>query len=285
MSRRKIITNQKFGRLIAIKIDEERSTPQRTYWLCQCDCGNPKLISVYLYSLTSKKTKSCGCIKKEGIVYKKHGETSKDKNHKSRLYSIWDGMIQRCTNSKNTRYNDYGGRGIKICEEWMDFIKFKDWALNNNYKNHLTIDRVDNDSNYTPDNCRWVTSFIQARNKRDTLYVMYKNKKYGFCELLQEKQLSEYYKQIYTRIFDFNWSIEESIDIPIGIRRKEYSFIKAIETEFENKQSGYIILKKDFKKKHDISTQDFKYYIMKDNVKNILDNLNIKNETFRLVKF
>ena len=91
MSKIKNIKGMKFNKLTAIEIDKQKSTSGRTYWLCKCDCGNPNLVSVYLYHLTSEKIKSCGCIKKEGII--SHGDTVKDK--KTRLYTIWDGMLQR----------------------------------------------------------------------------------------------------------------------------------------------------------------------------------------------
>lgn len=135
---------------------------------------------------------------KDSCSYK-HGET------KTRLYQIWNMMRQRCENPKQHAFNDYGGRGIKVCCEWKDFETFRDWALSNNYNDNLTIDRINNDGNYCPENCRWTTIAKQARNRRSNRFITYKGethcinewceklkiKRYVLGNLLYQKHLSE----------------------------------------------------------------------------------------------
>ena len=154
------LIGQKFGRLTVLHNSGEKSNNGQIIWVCICICGHFK--SVPTSNLTSGNTKSCGCfkieqIKKANIGNKysyKHGDTKKGN---VRLYTIWSHMKERCTNKNNKKYKRYGGRGIEICNEWKNnFINFKKWALANDYKNNLTIDRIDNDGNYEPSNCQFI---------------------------------------------------------------------------------------------------------------------------------
>lgn len=131
---------------------------------CKCDCGNEKIIT--LNSLNNGSTHSCGCIR-----YTDNGVQHKCKE---RLYRIRQLMIQRCNNPKAPNYHNYGGRGITVCKEWEnDYFAFRNWALENGYEETLTLDRIDNDGNYEPSNCRWVSMKVQSNNKRDNLRITY----------------------------------------------------------------------------------------------------------------
>lgn len=151
------ITGQRFGRLIVIERDR---TKKATYWNCLCECGNK--ISVMGKYLRNGKTTSCGCYHKEMLSQrsKTHGLTGK------RLYRIWANMKNRCLNKNVNCFPYYGGRGIAICDEWLQFDNFMKWSLSNGYDEKLTLDRINNNGNYEPLNCRWVTMKEQCQNRR-----------------------------------------------------------------------------------------------------------------------
>lgn len=152
----------KFGRLTVTELDNN-TRGNGAYWICQCDCGNT--ISVRGHELRSGHTKSCGCLRyKTGHFPKK-------------LYASWVSMKARCNQKSASNWHLYGGRGIKVCDEWNDYIPFRDWALRNGWRDGLTIDRIDIDGNYEPSNCRWVDVITQNRNKRDNHLVSVYGKK------------------------------------------------------------------------------------------------------------
>ena len=153
------LTGRRFGMLLVLK--QEQNKGKRRMWLCRCDCGNLKVVSASHLLSTTYTTRSCGCLL--GESHKK----SKDK-----LYTVWANMKQRCTNPNNDSYKNYGGRGIEICDEWLNsFTTFYDWAIESGYdysadKGKCTLERIDVNGNYCPSNCCWADMKTQRRNQR-----------------------------------------------------------------------------------------------------------------------
>lgn len=176
MPKIKDLTGQRFGRL-TVKGFSQKDRHNKGHWVCQCDCGN--VVDVETHQLKSGKTKSCGCLKSEKTRerVKTHGDTG------SRLYWVWAAIIQRCTNPANAAYNNYGGRGIKVCEEWQNsFETFRDWALANGYRQGQTIDRQNNNGDYCPDNCRLADRKTQNNNKRNTKQIEFMGERHSVTE-------------------------------------------------------------------------------------------------------
>ena len=188
MSFKTDLTGLKFGLLTILKFVP--TDDAHSHWLCQCDCGNQKLIRGS--HIQSHHTISCGCLSAQ--THCKHGE------HKTRLYKIWEGMKNRCLNPNNKSYKNYGGRGITICAEWKNsFIAFRNWSVSNGYNENLSIDRIDVNGNYEPSNCRWADAKTQCRNRHNNILVEYNNKKLTLVEVSEETGINE--QLLYTRYY------------------------------------------------------------------------------------
>ena len=180
---------KRFGRLTVIKRVDDYIFPNgksTIRYLCRCDCGTEK--EVNRGHLSSGKILSCGCFHREqlGNMRRKHGKSG---YNRERLYTIWLNMKHRCYNPKNNHYKNYGARGITICDEWLeDYMAFRDWSYSHGYeekiresgRNDLTRDRIDNDGNYEPSNCRWVTNKENCLNKQNT---MSDEERYNICPI------------------------------------------------------------------------------------------------------
>ena len=168
------LTNMKFNHLTVISLAPDKTNKHGDrYWLCECDCENKTRKEIAENHLINGNTKSCGCILKESLIERWNGKTKKDiYPYYKQIYSTYDSMRKRCYNEKHDNYKRYGGRGIIICDEWLnDFMKFYNWAIENDYKEGLTIERIDYDGNYEPNNCKWATWEEQSYNKSNTLYI------------------------------------------------------------------------------------------------------------------
>lgn len=166
----KSLVGKKFGRLTIIDASSFASNHARLA-SCVCECG--KVAKVRVRLLITGNTKSCGCLKaeKNRSVFTKHGGS------KTKLYSVWLGIKERCIVTSNKSYKNYGGRGINICDEWIDYARFEKWAFSSGYTEGLTIERIDNNLGYYPENCTWAVRYEQNNNRRNNRIVTFKGQK------------------------------------------------------------------------------------------------------------
>ena len=191
----KDLCGERFGNLVVIRSAGSRNGLR--YWVCQCDCGNEKIVRGG--HLQAGNVSSCGC--KRGN--KKHGE------YKTRLYHIWVGMRARCRNPKDQQYDLYGGRGIAVCAEWNDYETFRQWAMSSGYAEHLTIDRINNDDGYNPQNCRWATPREQANNTRKTRLITYNGETHSVSEWARKLGMTQ--GTLSSRLNKCGWSAEDAL--------------------------------------------------------------------------
>lgn len=179
------LVGKRFG-MLTVTSRSKNNKSGKTTWNCKCDCG--KDITTLADSLHSGKTRSCGCYRK---ITCKQNSRHTHRMTGTRLWIIWGCMKSRCYYAKNIAYSSYGGRGIKICEEWKkNFISFHDWAVNNGYSDNLTIDRIDNNGNYEPSNCKWSTFEEQENNKSNTIYMTVNGETLPVCEWARKSGIS-----------------------------------------------------------------------------------------------
>lgn len=184
-------TGIKSGRLTVIGFDHKTPT-NHVYVKCKCECGNE--VVVRASCILRKTTQSCGCLKKD----KNREKSTKHGMFSTRIYQIWMGMKRRCYDKKIEAYKWYGGKGIKYDEDWECFENFYKWALENGYDDSLTIDRIDPNGNYCPENCRWISNKEQARNKTSNSVVEYNGEKHCLSEWAEIYGIN--YETLLTRI-------------------------------------------------------------------------------------
>ena len=170
------ITNEKFGRWTVLSVAR---TGKHIYLNCRCDCGTEKVVN--RETLHNGKSKSCGCLHRE--IVKKQKVNLKHGHSKTKLYAVWKTMRQRCKAKSGNNYLNYASRGIKVCSEWEDYETFLSWAITNGYQAGLEIDRINVDGNYCPENCRWVSHFINSDNRRSVFHYQHEGKIYNAKEL------------------------------------------------------------------------------------------------------
>lgn len=206
------LVGEKYGRLMVLEY-AHRNPRGKSMWKCRCDCGNTKV--VLGTHLTSGHTTSCGCYNEDIIKSRvaTHGMS------KTRLYNIWRVMRKRCGYENATNYENYGAKGIRVCDEWHDYSKFRDWAMSHGYSDNLTIDRVDNNKGYTPENCRWVDMKTQARNNSRNKLIMFRGETH--CMMDWAEILGINYRTLQQRLTTYGWSIEKAFTTPIHHRGNE----------------------------------------------------------------
>ena len=198
------LTGQKFGRLTVIELLPERNKVRNSIWRCKCDCGNEKLVTTAL--LNNGNTKSCGCIKIENPPRLIHGKAG------TSIYQKWHHMVLRCHNKDNKGYKDYGGRGITVCSRWKE-------SFSNFYEDMgdcpegKSLDRIDNNGPYSPENCRWATKETQQGNKRSNINVSIDGKE--MCLKAACRILNMDYNRVHARITKEKHSILEALTTPI----------------------------------------------------------------------
>lgn len=216
------LTGERFGNLTVIERGEVTASPsgaRRTHWLCKCDCGNYK--EVVSLDLRKGHTQSCGCLHNKlfGEISRRTWTTHA--GSKDRLFSIWHDMNGRCKNKNHSQFKNYGGRGIKVCDRWANsYENFREDALNAGYdetakRGECTIDRIDVNGDYAPNNVRWVSTKIQNNNTRRNHMITYKGKTQTLAQWAEEIGIKD--STLLERLRR-GWSIENAIEKPLGYR-------------------------------------------------------------------
>ena len=213
------LIGEKFGRL-TVESRFGTNKRKRATWKCLCDCGN--YVVAESNNLVSGNTRSCGCLKND--IHRdrmlKHGY----RHHP--LYKTWQNMKCRCGNKNSNSYKNYGERGIVVCDEWKnDFVSFKNWAISNGYKEQncalnteCTIDRINYNGNYEPNNCRFTNIKNQSKNKRNTIMIMYNNEKKPLVDWCMILGLD--LKRTYQRIYNLGWEAKMALETPICVKTR-----------------------------------------------------------------
>lgn len=197
------LIGKKIGKLFVVEKTNEKASNGEYKYKCICECGKEK--NIRGSNLKNGNSKSCGCYN----VIKRSKVSKGYRQNNLRLYNIYQNMKERCYNKNFKEYKHYGGRNIKICEEWQsDYRKFYEWSMNNGYNNNLTIDRINVDGDYEPKNCRWITRQEQAYNKRNSKYITYKGETKTLAEWSKELNMSQ--PKLRYRIM--NWDIEQAFN-------------------------------------------------------------------------
>ena len=203
---------KRFGRLYVFS-EESKTGCRGLSWKCVCDCGN--VVCVDGYKLRSGHTQSCGCLQRERTseISRTHGASG------GRLFRIWANMKSRCNNPNLPRWGDYGGRGIRVCDAWNDnFQTFYDWAIANGYSDELTIDRINNNGDYCPENCRWATDEEQRLNTRRNRFLTYRGSTRTVKEWANLKGIP--YSVLSSRINRYGWTVEKALETERRLVRK-----------------------------------------------------------------
>lgn len=200
------ITGNRYNRL---KVLERIEGVQPATWKCKCDCGNITIVRGT--NLKTGAVKSCGCLK--------HEEHNTHHLSNTKIYGIWNAMRNRCYYKKGKAYKNYGGRGITVCDEWKNsFETFYKWAMENGYKDGLSIERMDNNCGYSPDNCKWINKGEQAQNRRRNYSVTINGVTKNLTEWCKEYNID--YGLVHNRCHKLHWDFEKALTTPCDITKR-----------------------------------------------------------------
>jgi len=244
------LTGRRFGALLVVR--REGTKQSWAAWLCQCDCGNMKILSTM--QLKDPYTKSCGCFNKSRKTLKNMGLTSSNP-----IYASWSAMKNRCNSLSSIYYPTYGGRGIKVCDEWLDkntgFMNFYNWCHKNSWEKGLHLDRIDNDKGYSPDNCRWVTSQENNRNRGISRRLPLNGYLYNLHDLCELSRCTPLPNTVWSR-YRKGWSVADCLFFPVGLSKtsKKYKdnkdyYTNLVDSSYNNfiTDCEHILLLKDRK--------------------------------------
>lgn len=213
MAKKRELAGQEFGRLLVLYDIGERKNG-KIVWHCRCDCGNE--VEVIGCNLTFGRTKSCGCLQRQRTAEANttHGMTQRGEKHP--IYVVWRTMLRRCESPNHKTYHYYGARGIMVCDEWHEFIPFRDWAIENGWERGLQLNRVDNNGHYEPSNCNFVTPKENANNKRNNHLISFNGKTQTMAQWADELGIN--HKTLRSRFSTLRWSTEEALTTPVARR-------------------------------------------------------------------
>lgn len=205
MKQKKVLIGNRYGKLTVNAFGYKQNN--KNFWECVCECG--QVTFVRTADLNRGHTKSCGCFQKEQASQSSYRNGLG--NH-DRLYRIFYGMKARCYNENHKSYKSYGGRGIAICNEWIqDVTRFREWALTNGYDDSLSIDRINNNGNYEPSNCRWVSKKVQNNNRQNNTYLEFEGERKTIAEWSVATGLSA---SVISDRLSLKWSVEKALTTP-----------------------------------------------------------------------
>lgn len=203
------LTGKKFNLLTVVE-RAENSCNGRARWRCLCECGNYTVVASS--NLINGAVKSCGCLVTSNHSFK-HNQS------KTRLYRIWALMKSRCENPNVKSYEIYGGRGIQVCAEWNNnFESFQEWAKKTGYSDSMTIERIDNDKGYSPENCTWISKSEQSKNRRSCILIEYNGKTQNLTEWCKELGID--YKRVNNRMKKLGMPFEVAISKPVEVSKR-----------------------------------------------------------------
>lgn len=204
------LTGRRFGRLVVVS-RAPNGKNWRARWNCICDCGNNSVVCAS--HLKNGHTQSCGCLNKE-INSNRNKQNRKYKYCNNRIYDCWKDMKRRCYDPNNSHAKNYYQKGIRVCDEWYNsFENFQEWAITHGYQDNLTLDRIDGNKDYCPENCRWATLKQQGNNTSRNRLIEYKGKVQTLAQWCDELGLK--YKVIENRINRYKWTVERAFETPV----------------------------------------------------------------------